>query len=259
MRRMSAPPDVQLEYAFTITLEFGDIETLPDLTRGFARGALYLKGGEVSGPRLNGRVLGGSGGDWAEFRPDGTVATDARYMIEADDGTHILMRNRGFLWGRTPDVMPRMREWMFGDGPQVDDSEFYLRAAPSFEVGPERYIEDFNRNDERAMVERWFNDDLVVEVPGLVIRGREDWVGFLEHSHAGGVRETLRPVEVLQGDGRILAEVDITFVTAEGRPDFPLAPLRPGEEATFNFFAVYHLRGEQIAHLKLGFWPDPVS
>ena len=99
---MSAPPDVQLEYAFTITLEFGDIETLPDLTRGFARGALYLKGGEVSGPRLNGRVLGGSGGDWAEFRPDGTVATDARYMIEADDGTHILMRNRGFLWGRSP-------------------------------------------------------------------------------------------------------------------------------------------------------------
>jgi hypothetical protein len=136
MRPMTGSPDVQLEYAFTITLEFGDIETLPDLTRGFARGALYLKGGEVSGPRLNGRVLGGSGGDWAEFRPDGTVATDARYMIEADDGTHILMRNRGFLWGRTPDVMPRMREWMFGDGPQVDDAEFYLRAAPSFEVGP---------------------------------------------------------------------------------------------------------------------------
>ena len=291
---MSAPPDVQLEYAFTITLEFGDIETLPDLTRGFARGALYLKGGEVSGPRLNGRVLGGSGGDWAEFRPDGTVATDARYMIEADDGTHILMRNRGFLWGRTPDVMPRMREWMFGDGPQVDDSEFYLRAAPSFEVGPgphdwltrhvivgigsppaprqhvplprhpltmdyERYLEDFNRNDERAMVERWFTEDLVVEVPGLVIRGREDWVGFLEHSHAGGVHETLRPVEVLQADDRILAEVDITFVTADGRPDFPLAPLPPGVETTFKFFAVYHLRGEQIAHLKLGFWPEPLS
>ena len=81
----------------------------------------------------------------------------------------------------------------------------------------ERYIEDFNRNDERAMVERWFTDDLVVEVPGLVIRGREDWVGFLEHSHAGGVRETLRPVEVLQGDGRILAEVDITLDPALNR------------------------------------------
>jgi hypothetical protein len=133
---VSLPDDPRLEFAFEITLTFGDIETLPALTRGFARGALYLEGGTVSGPRLSGRVLGGSGGDWAEFRPDGTVATDARYMIEADDGTHILMHNRGFLWGRTPDVMPRMREWMFENGPPVDDSEFYLRAAPSFEVGP---------------------------------------------------------------------------------------------------------------------------
>ena len=123
----------------------------------------------------------------------------------------------------------------------------------------ERYLEDFNRNDERAMVERWFTDDLVVEVPGLVIRGREDWVGFLEHSHAGGVQETLRPIEVVQHGDRILAEVDISFVTADGRPDFPLAPLPPGEETTFKFFAVYHLRGEQIAHLKLGFWPEHVS
>jgi hypothetical protein len=123
----------------------------------------------------------------------------------------------------------------------------------------ERYIEDFNRNDERAMVERWFTEDLVVEVPGQVVRGREDWVAFLEHSHAGGVHETLRPVDVLQQGERILAEVDITFVTAEGRPDFPLGPLPPGVETTWKFFAVYHLRDDVIARLKLGFWPDPLA
>jgi hypothetical protein len=123
----------------------------------------------------------------------------------------------------------------------------------------ERYIEDFNRNDERAMVERWFTDDLVVEVPGQVIRGVEDWVAFLEHSHAGDVHETLQPVLVLQDDGRILAEVDITFETAQGRPDFPLGPLGPGKPSTFKFFAVYHLRDDRIARLKLGFWPEPVA
>jgi limonene-1,2-epoxide hydrolase len=123
----------------------------------------------------------------------------------------------------------------------------------------ERYIEDFNRNDERAMVERWFTEDLVVEVPGQVIRGREDWVAFLEHSHAGGVQETLQPVDVVQDGDRILAEVDIAFVTPDGRPDFPLGPLPPGETVTFKFFAVYHLRDDRIARLKLGFWPEPVS
>ena len=100
----SEPDAVRVEFAFEITLVFGDIETLPELTRGFGRGAVYIAEGTVTGPHLSGRVIGGSGGDWAEFRPDGTVATDARYMIEADDGTRILMHNRGFLWGRTPDV-----------------------------------------------------------------------------------------------------------------------------------------------------------
>jgi Protein of unknown function (DUF3237) len=132
----SRPDDPRLEFVFEIALTFGEIEMLPALTSGFVRGAVYIADGTITGPRLQGRVIGGSGGDWAEFRPDGTVATDARYMLEADDGTHILMRNRGFLWGRTPDVMDRIRDWMFGDGPPVDASEFYLRAAPSFEVGP---------------------------------------------------------------------------------------------------------------------------
>src|SRR4051794_41957956 len=99
---MTAPPDVQLEYAFTITLEFGDIETLPDLTRGFARGALYLKGGEVSGPRLNGRVLGGSGGGRAGFPPARALATGAPFMLGADGGTPQLSRDPGVLSGRPP-------------------------------------------------------------------------------------------------------------------------------------------------------------
>jgi limonene-1,2-epoxide hydrolase len=120
------------------------------------------------------------------------------------------------------------------------------------------YIEDFNRNDERATVERWFTDDLVVEVPGLLTRGQPDWIAFLEASHAGGVRETLQPVEVLQDGDRVLAEVDITFVAEAGRADFPLAPLEPGRPTTFKFFAVYHLRDGRIARLKLGFWPDPL-
>jgi hypothetical protein len=121
------------------------------------------------------------------------------------------------------------------------------------------YIEDFNRNDERATVERWFAKDLVVEVPGQVIRGQEDWIAFLEASHAGGVHETLHPVAVLQGDGTVMAEVDITFLAPGGRADFPLAPLEPGRPATFKFFAVYHLREGMIARLKLGFWPEPLD
>ena len=70
----------------------------------------------------------------AYFRPDDTAVFDARYMLEEDDGTLILVNNRGFLWGRTPDVMGRLRKWAFEGGAPVPHAEYYLRANPSFEV-----------------------------------------------------------------------------------------------------------------------------
>ncbi len=47
------------------------------------------------------------------FAPDGVLSFDARYMLQEDDGTLILMQNRGFLWGRSPDTMQRLRDMAF--------------------------------------------------------------------------------------------------------------------------------------------------
>lgn len=130
----SGPKDPKLEFCFEVRLYFSRVHHIAAMPTGAARGAVYIDGGWVVGPRLNGKVLPGSGGDWALFRPDGVLQTDARYMLQADDDTLILLHNRGFLWGRTPDVIPRIQDWMFRGGPPVPHSEFYLRASPSFEV-----------------------------------------------------------------------------------------------------------------------------
>jgi hypothetical protein len=130
----SFPTEARLEFCFEIKIAFANIQALGDMPSGAGRGAVYISGGTIDGPRLKGRVLKDSGGDWSLFRPDGVLAMDARYMLEADDGTLILLYNRGYLWGRSPDVMPRMRAWMFNGAPAVGFDEFYLRAAPTFEV-----------------------------------------------------------------------------------------------------------------------------
>lgn len=137
--RAGAP---QLEFVFEIKLKFSRYETIADMPVGAGRGFVLIDSGVVSGPRLNGMVQPGSGGDWALFRPDGVLATDARYMLQADDGARILMHNRGFLWGRNPDTLQRIQQWMFHGGPAVPDDEFYLRAAPSFETprGPHEWL-----------------------------------------------------------------------------------------------------------------------
>jgi hypothetical protein len=124
----------RLEFALEVHLTFTRVQTIVNMPSGANRGAVYLDGGEFSGPLLRGKAVPNSGGDYALFRPDDTAQFDARYMLQEDDGTLILVHNRGYLWGYEVDTMKRLREMAFEGGPSVDPSEYYLRACPSFEV-----------------------------------------------------------------------------------------------------------------------------
>jgi hypothetical protein len=124
----------KLEFAFEVRLRFTRVQTIANMPSGAGRGAVYVDGGEFAGPRLRGRAVPNSGGDYSLFRPDGVLAFDARYMLEEDDGTLILLYNRGYLWGENPDIMQRIRSMALEGGPAVEPSEYYLRAFPTFEV-----------------------------------------------------------------------------------------------------------------------------
>jgi hypothetical protein len=124
----------RLEFALAVELRFTRVQRLGEVPNGGVRTAVYVDEGVFEGPRLKGKAVPNSGGDYAYFRPDDTALFDARYMLEEDDGTLILLRNRGFLWGRQPDTMQRLRDWAFGNGPPVPHTEYYLRAQPTFET-----------------------------------------------------------------------------------------------------------------------------
>jgi hypothetical protein len=128
-----------LEFAFELRLHFTRVQNIASMPTGAGRGAVYVDSGEFTGPQIRGKAVPNSGGDYALFRPDGVLAFDARYMLQEEDGTLILMQNRGYLWGRNPDTMQRLRAMAFAGGPSVDPSEYYLRAAPTFEVETGRH------------------------------------------------------------------------------------------------------------------------
>lgn len=138
----STRTEPRMEFVFEIELKFARHDTITAMPSGAGRGFVYVDSGVIRGPYLNGKVMPLSGGDWGLFRPDDVIATDARYMLEANDGTKILMLNRGYLWGRKPDTIKRMQDWMFRDGPEVPFEEFYLRASPTFETekGPHDWL-----------------------------------------------------------------------------------------------------------------------
>jgi limonene-1,2-epoxide hydrolase len=117
------------------------------------------------------------------------------------------------------------------------------------------YIADFNRGDDAALVERWFAPDCVMNGSTRTSRGREELLAFLRWAHEG-VREIVRPRQVLRRANRLFVDVDMDFICTAPRPDFPFAPMIPGDIVTVRFFVTYALNHEgQIRELNSMTWP----
>ena len=119
-----------LEHAFTISI---DLVVPPrwvsPSAMGDTRAAVFAGAGVVEGPRLSGRVIPMSGGDYGVLRPNGVIDFDARYVLEADDGAVIYLQNRGYRWGRTPEISEKMKR-----REPVNHKDYYMRVSPKFDA-----------------------------------------------------------------------------------------------------------------------------
>jgi Protein of unknown function (DUF3237) len=109
-------------------------------------------GGSFEGPKLRGEVLEG-GGDWALFRPDGTMALDVRLTLRTDDDALVSMTYGG-RWVTPSELRadisdPAKRH-------QIDPARYYFRTNPLFETGAAKYA--------------WLND-IVCIGSGYLIEG----------------------------------------------------------------------------------------
>ncbi|MFD2780627.1 DUF3237 domain-containing protein [Novosphingobium pokkalii] len=91
---------------------------------GLDRGFVGVLGGSVIGPRFSGKVIPHSGGDWPTIRPDNSVRFDARYLLQADDGTIVALHNTGIRHADKA-VLDRMQRYE-----HVDPSEYYMGLTP---------------------------------------------------------------------------------------------------------------------------------
>jgi len=125
-----------LAYAFDIRVDFDRRLIAGPVVGGGKMGFVGAAGGIVDGPRLCGRVLPLSGGDYAHVRPDGVVEINAHYMLEASDGTLIYLQNRGYLdRGHTGASVP-------ADAAAAGVTPYYFRVTPSFRTpnGPHDWL-----------------------------------------------------------------------------------------------------------------------
>lgn len=150
--RVRALPDISTEHLLDIVV---DLNPPLDIGDGpYGRRVLFgAAGGSFEGPRLRGAVLAG-GGDWALFRPDGTMALDVRLTLRTHDDALVHMTYGGRL--TTP---PKLRADMADPVAryQVDPARYYFRTTPLFETGAQRYA--------------WLNDVVGVGMGYLVEGG----------------------------------------------------------------------------------------
>lgn len=119
----------------------------------------------------------------------------------------------------------------------------------------EAYEALFNTGDDEALVERFFAEDCVMASSNGERRGKGELLAFLKAAH-DGVREVMRPQQVIGREGLLFAEVDMDFHASKVRDDFIFGAVRPGDLITVKFFVTYALDDEgKIRLLKSMTWP----
>jgi hypothetical protein len=142
-----APPPIM--FAFRIRVFFKERLRFEPTTPAGGRVYVPPAGGDITGPRLQGRVMPYSGADWAQRHSDGASALNAHYMLEAADGTPIYIHNRGFLYGREADGTPIPMMVSSQTAPSADGTttwtiapDNYFICTPTFDtpVGPHDWL-----------------------------------------------------------------------------------------------------------------------
>jgi hypothetical protein len=123
---------MRLEFALEMRLTLG-VRIHIDVAPGYRRGAVLIERGSFRGPRLSGRIVPGSGGDFPMVWPDGGGRFESQYLLETEDGAHILKRSTGVRHA-PPDVV---RALLAGEA--VDPMRYYMRMTPRFEAPAGRH------------------------------------------------------------------------------------------------------------------------
>jgi Protein of unknown function (DUF3237) len=129
------PVEPKLEFAFEVRLKFYRDPWIKNLPQGGDRGYVGVLEGTFEGPNIKGKAVPHSGGDYAHVRPDGVVAFDAKYLLEEEDGTRIMLINRGYSWFRNEEARKKWELAKEGKGTERESPEdYYMRTFPTFEA-----------------------------------------------------------------------------------------------------------------------------
>ncbi len=128
---------MELEHIFDMKGALGEPQEIGQGPEGL-RNILPVIEGQVSGPKLNGKIMPGTGADWARVRPDGSFALDVRIVIEAENGDLIYMTYGGRIAADSEEGQALALDFAKAD-PVEGADKYYFRINPLFETASEKF------------------------------------------------------------------------------------------------------------------------
>jgi hypothetical protein len=87
--------EYQMEHLCSVVIQLSPPQKIGPTPEGL-RLIFFAKSGEVTGPKINGKLLPGYA-DWLLIRPDGVGVIDVRGVVETHDGALIYLTHSGVL------------------------------------------------------------------------------------------------------------------------------------------------------------------
>ncbi|MDN3657612.1 DUF3237 domain-containing protein [Ferruginibacter paludis] len=146
---------LQLEYFGELKINVAAPKPTDETGIGHSN-VIPLTGGTFNGPKLRGIILPG-GADWQLIKDAEVAEINARYTLEADDGTLIYISNKGMRVA-SPEVLKKI-----SSGEVVPPDAYYFRTVPVFEVAKGKYdwlmkslfIAKGIRNPDNVTIQVW--------------------------------------------------------------------------------------------------------
>jgi len=116
--------------------------------------AWYIIGGKFWGPNIKGTVIPG-GADFPVVRRDGVEVVDALYSLRTDDGTIIMIHNRGLGYDKRDEKYRLVPEFTVNEG-KYDwlNKSIYVATLVSDIPESMRLAKSPNENDRLIQVHR---------------------------------------------------------------------------------------------------------
>ena len=151
----SVPNPVLTDLAVELHVKLGPTEEMGQAPDG-KRSIYPIVGGTVAGPAIKGQVVPG-GGDFFVDRPDGAGVVDALYRIKTDDGTVIILHNKGLFY------FTESGKQKLAAGQKTGPADEYCRTVPEF-IAPAGKYDWLNKSIFVGTITDGAPDEVIIRI-----------------------------------------------------------------------------------------------